>query len=138
MRRILLLLVAPVMIGALMALLATTLGVEWAGLYAMKLGIVIVLAGGTAILLRSALQRWAANDRLDAFGVVAAVFVWTTFVAGRMYLGDHSVPEDNGGFRPISIGEAISQTLVAGAFAAITTAVVVFVSLVLLSRFFRT
>ena len=132
------LLVAPLIIGALVALLATTLGVEWAGLYAMKLGMVLVLAGGTAILLRSALQRWAANDRLDAFCVVAAVFLWTTFVAGRMYLGDHSVADNNGGFRPISIGEAISQTLIAGTFAATTTAVVVFVSLVLLSRFFRT
>lgn len=102
------LLVAPLIIGALIALLATTLGIEWAGLYAMKFGMVLVLAGGIAILLRSALQRWAVNDRLDAFGVVAAVFLWTTFAAGRMYLGDHSVPDDNGGFRPISIGEAIS------------------------------
>lgn len=132
------LLVGPIVIGALFALLATALGVEWAGLYSLKLGGVIALAGGTAILARGALQRWAANDVLDAICVVVGVFLWTTFVAGRMYFGNHSVPDDTGGFRPVGIGEAISQTLIAGTFAAITTAVVVSISLVLLRRHFRT
>jgi len=42
------------------------MGVEWAWLYSFKLGAVIILAGGGALLARGLLQRWAANDLLDA------------------------------------------------------------------------
>lgn len=138
MRRILLLLVAPIIIGALIALLATTLGVEWAWLYSLKLGAVIILAGGAALLARGVLQRWAANDLLDAICVVVSVFLWTTFVAGQMYFGDYTVADDTGAFRPIGMDEAINQTLIAGTFSAIAAAVTVSLSLVLLRRFFRT
>jgi len=137
MRRILLLLVAPVIISALIGLLASALGVEWAGFYSLKLGVVIVLAGGAAILLRGGLQRWAENDFLDAVCVVGSVFLWTAFVAGRIYFGNHSVPDDVGGFRPIGMDEAVIQMLVAGIFAGVATAVAVSISLVLLRRFFR-
>jgi len=138
MRRILLLLVAPIIIGALIALLATALGVEWAWLYSLKLGAVIILAGGGALLARGLLQRWAANDLLDAICVIVSVFLWTTFIAGQMYFGDYTVADDTGAFRPIGMDEAINQTLIAGTFSAIAAAVTVSLSLFLLRRFFRT